>query len=47
MDSVGTRVRAFCEHYFYSAESLKPLFEYDEIKVMFKGLLKGGSLLAS
>lgn len=37
-------IQAFCEHYFYSAESLKPLFEYDEFKAMFKDLLKDGSL---
>jgi len=40
-------IQAFCEHYFYSAESLKSLFEYDVFKVMFKNLLKGGSLFAS
>ena len=40
-------IQAFCEHYFYSAESLKSLFEYDEFKVMFRELLKGGSLFAS
>ena len=40
-------IQAFCEHYFYSAESLKTLFEYDEFKVMFKELLKVGSLLPS
>ena len=37
-------IQAFCEHYYYSAESLKTLFEYDEFKVMFKGLLKDGNL---
>ena len=47
MDSVGTRVRAFCEHYFYSAESLKSLFEYDEFQLMFKGLLKSGDLFTN
>ena len=40
-------IQAFCEHYYYSAEALKPLFEYDEFEVMFKGLLKTGSLVAS
>ena len=40
-------IQAFCEHYYYSAESLKPLFEYDEFKGMFKELLKGGSLFAA
>ena len=40
-------IQAFCEHYYYSAESLKPLFEYDEFKAMFKDLLKDGSLFAS
>ena len=40
-------IQAFCEHYYYSAEMLKPLFEYDEFKVMFKGLLKTGDLFAA
>ncbi len=40
-------IQAFCEHYYYSTETLKPLFEYDEFKGMFKELLKGGSLFAS
>ena len=40
-------IQAFCEHYFYSAESLKALFEYDEFTVLFKDLLKSGSLLPS
>ena len=40
-------IQNFCEHYYYSAETLKPLFEYDEFKGMFKGLLKSGSLFAS
>ena len=40
-------IQAFCEHYFYSADSLKPLFEYDEFKGMFKELLKSGSLFSS
>ena len=37
-------IQNFCEHYYYSAETLKPLFEYDEFKGMFKELLKSGSL---
>ncbi len=40
-------IQAFCEHYFYSAESLKPLFEYDEFKEMFKDLLKTGNLFSA
>jgi len=40
-------IQNFCEHYYYSAETLKPLFEYDEFKGMFKALLKSGSLFAS
>ena len=39
-------IQAFSEHYYYSAETLKPLFEYDEFKEMFKGLLKSGDLFA-
>lgn len=37
-------IQSFCEHYYYGAETLKPLFEYDEFKGMFKELLKSGSL---
>lgn len=40
-------IQAFCEHYYYSSESLKPLFEYDEFTLMFKRLLKSGSLFAA
>ncbi len=40
-------IQAFCEHYYYSAESLKTLFEYDEFKGMFKDLLKAGNLFAA
>ncbi len=40
-------IQSFCEHYYYSAESLKPLFKHDEFKVMFKDLLRSGSLFAS
>ena len=39
-------IQAFCEHYYYGAETLKNLFEYDEFKGMFKELLKGGNLSA-
>lgn len=45
--SERTAIQAFCEHYYYSAETLKPLFEYNEFKVMFKGLLQSGDLFAS
>ncbi|WP_299871697.1 cupin domain-containing protein [uncultured Cocleimonas sp.] len=40
-------IQAFCEHYYYGAETLKPLFEYDEFTAMFKELLKAGSLHTS
>ena len=40
-------IQAFCEHYYYSAESLTTLFEYDEFKGMFKDLLKAGNLFAA
>lgn len=40
-------IQAFSENYYYSAESLKLLFEYDEFVGMFKELLKNGSLFIS
>ena len=40
-------IQAFCEHYYYSAETLKPLFEYDEFTRLFKSLLKTGDLFAN
>ena len=45
--SERAQIQAFCEHYYYNAESLKPLFEYDEFKILFKDLLKSGSIFAS
>ena len=39
-------IQAFCEHYYYGAETLKPLFAYDGFKGIFKELLKSGSLFA-
>lgn len=41
-----TTIQAFCEDYYYSTESLKPLFKHQEFKKLFKKLLKSGSIFA-
>ena len=40
-----TNIQAFCEHFYYSPESLKPLFKYNEFVQLFKAMNKSGHVV--